>query len=150
MIVITDVEAGIISQALKILESKMAQGPKLTSPSMVREYLKLKVGGNHNEVFGVVLLDTQHNVLGLKELFYGSVDACSVYPRVLVQQVIAANASAVILFHNHPSGCVDPSSADKSITRKLVDALSLVDVRVLDHFVIGKTETFSFAENGLL
>jgi DNA repair protein RadC len=100
-------------------------------------------------VFAVLLLDTQHRLIEYKEVFYGTIDAASVYPREIVKLVLEYNSAAVIIAHNHPSGISDPSQADKVITRKLIDALALVDVRVLDHIVVGET-TLSFAEMGLL
>lgn len=146
----TEEEKMIVSAALKIIEEKVIFGASLNSPGVVRDYLRLKFGTCHNEIFAVIFLDTRHRVLALKEMFHGTIDSCSVHPRVVVQEALAWNAAAAILVHNHPSGQVDPSSSDRQITKRLKDALSLVDVRVLDHFVVGASETYSFTENGLL
>ncbi|CAK1827430.1 DNA repair protein RadC [Vibrio crassostreae] len=101
-----------------------------------------------SEVFGIIFLDNQHRVLRTKEMFYGNVNAASVYPREIVKASLATNASAVILYHNHPSGDATPSQADRRITRQLTDALALVDIRVLDHFVVSFERVVSFAERG--
>lgn len=101
-------------------------------------------------MFALILLDSQHGVLGFEKLFYGTIDSASVYPREVVKLVLNANAAAVILVHNHPSGHTEPSQADIHLTKRLQDALLIIDVRVLDHLVIGGAETVSFAERGLL
>jgi DNA repair protein RadC len=103
-----------------------------------------------NEVFGSVFLDNRHRILALRELFQGTIDGASIHPRVVVQQALELNAAAMVFFHNHPSGVAEPSHADEAITRRLKDALALVDVRVLDHFVVAAGESVSFAEKGLI
>ena len=144
-------EDWIIRQAIALLEQRIFKaGPMLSGPAVVRDYLHLKLVGEPNEVFAVVFLDSQHQVLAYEPLFKGSVDQTSVYPRVVVQRALALNASAVILAHQHPSGVTEPSSADRALTDRLKGALALVDVRVLDHFIIGKGNPYSFAESGLL
>ncbi|HBO5495372.1 TPA: type II secretion system major pseudopilin GspG [Pseudomonas aeruginosa] len=110
----------------------------------------LKVLAEPNEIFAVVFLDNQHQVLAFEPLFKGTVDQTSVYPRVVVQRALALNASALILAHQHPSGNTEPSAADRAITERLKSALATVDVRVLDHFIVGKGSPYSFAEAGLL
>jgi DNA repair protein RadC len=103
-----------------------------------------------SEVFCCIYLDTQHHVIGFEELFTGTLDSCSVYPRIVVKQSMQNNAAAVLLVHNHPSSDPTPSIADKAITKRLKDALDLVDIRVLDHIVIGGASSISFAERGLI
>jgi DNA repair protein RadC len=144
-------EDWIIRQAIALLEQRIFKaGPMLNDPAAVRDYLHLKLVGEPNEVFAVVFFDSQHQVLAYEPLFKGSVDQTSVYPRVVVQRALALNASAVILAHQHPSGVTEPSSADRALTDRLKAALALVDVRVLDHFIVGKGKPYSFAETGLL
>lgn len=144
-------EDWIIHQAITLLEQRIFKaGPMLNSPTTVRDYLHLKLVGEPNEVFAVVFLDTQHQVLAYEPMFKGTVDQTSVYPRVVVQRALALNASAVILAHQHPSGVTEPSSADRALTDRLKAALTMVDVRVVDHFIVGKGTPYSFAESGLL
>ncbi len=122
----------------------------LTSPGAVRDYLRLVLGGREHEVFVVLFLDAQHRVLAAEELFRGTLTQTSVYPREVVKAALKANAAAVIFAHNHPSGVAQPSQADELLTRNLKEALALVDVKVLDHFIVAGQETLSFAERGLL
>jgi DNA repair protein RadC len=144
-------EAWIIHEAIALLERRVFQrGPSLLDPRDVRQFLKLKLAGEGNEVFAVIFLDSKHRVLAFEALFTGTIDAASVYPRVVLKRAIEWNASSLILTHNHPSGCTQPSSADRALTTRLRDVLALVDIRVLDHFVVGQGEPFSFAESGLL
>ena len=144
-------EDWIIQQAINLLEKRVFKaGPSLGSPTAVRDYLRLKLVEEPNEVFAVVFLDSQHQVLAYEPLFKGSVDQTSVYPRVVVQRALALNASALILAHQHPSGVTEPSTADRSLTDRLKAALAMVDIRVVDHFIVGKGNPFSFAEAGLL
>lgn len=140
----------IIHRALAILERRARSGAALTSPAAVRDYLRLSIAGREHEVFVCVFLDSQHRVIRTEELFRGTLGQTSVYPREVVKAALAANAAAVIFAHNHPSGVAQPSRADELLTRNLKDALGLVDVRVLDHFVVAGAHALSFAERGLL
>lgn len=125
------------------------QGP-LNSPLTTRQYLQAKIADYPHEVFACLFLDNRHRVICFEELFNGTIDGASVYPREVVKRALRHNAAALILCHNHPSGIAEPSQADRHITRRLVDALALVDIRVLDHIVIGDGQAVSFAERGLL
>jgi DNA repair protein RadC len=146
--VMTDQE--IINQAIAILESRL-QTPEhfVTCPSDTRAYLKLHLAELEHESFQVMLLNSKHGVLGLEELSKGTIDQAPVYPREVVKLALKFNAAAVIFAHNHPSGNEEPSMADEHLTQSLVEALKLINVRVLDHFVVGNG-VYSFAENGLL
>lgn len=140
----------IIKLALAILTERHAPGNSLTSPAATTTYLRVKFSDYKNEVFCVIFLDNRNRVITFEEMFQGTLDGASVYPRVVVQRALEINAAAVIFAHNHPSGVAEPSHADEQITRRLKDALALIDVRVLDHIVVGVTETTSMAEMGLL
>ncbi|MFA0117072.1 DNA repair protein RadC [Vibrio breoganii] len=142
-------ENQILEKATEILEQRYIRGQALCSPDGVKNYLRHRLGSQDREVFALLLLDSQHRVIAYEELFYGTIDAATVYPREVVKHALKANAAAVILTHNHPSGDTSPSEADKRITKRLVDALSLIDIRVLDHFIVGENVT-SFAERGLM
>jgi DNA repair protein RadC len=124
--------------------------PALTSPGAVRDYLRLALGRRAHEVFICVWLDAQHRVLEMQEPFRGTLTQTSVYPREIVKAALAANAAAVIFAHNHPSGAAQPSQADELLTRNLKEALALVEVKVLDHFIVAGNQAISFAERGLL
>ncbi|WP_437884512.1 RadC family protein [Pseudomonas sp. LRF_L74] len=144
-------EDWILAQARIILEHRMyTRGEELSSPEAVRTYLKFAIGENEHEVFGVVFLDSKHRVLNFEVMFYGSIDGASVYPRQVVKRALANNAAAVILTHNHPSGISTPSEADRILTARLKEALLLIEVHVLDHFIVGKGEPLSMAEMGWL
>jgi DNA repair protein RadC len=136
--------------ARRALGEKLAAGAALSSPGAVRDYLRLQFHGLEHEVFVVVFLDAQHRVVAGDEMFRGTLTQTSVYPREIVKKALHYNAAAVILAHNHPSGVAEPSGADEALTRALKEALALVDVRVLDHFVVGAGAAVSFAERGLL
>jgi DNA repair protein RadC len=139
----------VLEKAAEILADQFSRDGCFNNPDVTKQYLACKLGTQEREVFAVLLLDSAHRLIAYQELFFGTIDAASVFPREVVKLVLEANAAAVILAHNHPSGISEPSHADKMITRKLVDALALVDVRVLDHIVVGET-ALSFAELGLL
>ncbi|MCB1639180.1 MAG: DNA repair protein RadC [Thiothrix sp.] len=121
----------------------------MSDPDLVRQYLSSRLRDLPSERFCVLFMDNRHQVIAFEELFNGTIDSASVYPREVVKRCLYHNAAAVIFAHNHPSGIPEPSQADERITRKLIDALQLIDVRVLDHFVVGDT-LVSFAERGLL
>lgn len=144
-------EKAIVQQALDILERDLkVKGAALTSPQSVRNLLRLKLEGLEAEVFAVLFLDNQHRLIEYRAMFYGTIDSASVYPREVVKAALYNNAAACILAHNHPSGISEPSQSDLALTRKLKEALALVDIRVLDHLVVGQREITSFAERGLL
>lgn len=141
----------IIQQAIALLEQRVFNaGPTLNGPKAVRDYLRLKLMAEPNEVFVVVFLDSQHQVLACEPLFKGSIREAPVYPRVVVQRALELNASALILSHQHPSGIAEPSMQDRAITNQLQHILRMVDIQIVDHFIIGKGEPYSFAESGLL
>ena len=142
--------AAIVEQALELLVAEVQGANALTSPGVVKDFLRLKLGERPHEVFAVVFLDTQNRVLAIEELFRGTLSQTSVYPREVVKEALARNAAAVVLVHNHPSGSAEPSRADEFLTTTLRQALALVDVRVLDHLIVTRTGVTSFAELGLL
>jgi len=125
-------------------------GENLSAPADAARYLQAKYAHREAEVFACVMLDTRHRVLELRELFQGTIDGATVYPREVVKAALAANANAVILVHNHPSGVSEPSEADRAITAKLSKALALIEVRVLDHIIVSRTGHVSMAERGLV
>jgi DNA repair protein RadC len=128
----------------------MFVGPAMNNPRATREFLRMKLRDLPHEVFCCLYLDNRHRVIAFEELFRGTIDGATVHPREVVKRALAANAAAVILAHNHPSGVAEPSQADELITRRLKEALALVDIRVLDHIVVGDCRCESFAERGLL
>ncbi len=138
-----------VEMSRRYFAEKLKRGDELTSASVVRDYLKGKLRDYSHEVFACLFLDNRHRVIEFEELFTGTIDGASVYPREVVKRALAHNAAAIIFAHNHPSGVAEPSESDKRITQRLKDALALIDVRVLDHFVVGD-ELISFAERGLL
>jgi len=142
--------AALLEVARRCLGEEMRAGSALTSPGAVRDYLRLALGSREHEVFVALFLDSQHRVQHAEELFRGTLGQTSVYPREVVKAALAANAAAVIFAHNHPSGVAQPSRADELLTRSLRDALALVDVKVLDHFIVAGNHCLSFAERGLL
>jgi DNA repair protein RadC len=128
----------------------MQVGPPLANPRATREFLRARLRDRDHEVFCCLFLDNRHRVISFDEVFRGTIDGASVHPRDVVKLALARNAAAVILAHNHPSGVAEPSQADEMITGRLRDALALVDIRVLDHIVVGDAACVSFAERGLL
>ncbi len=140
----------LLAMALAMLAERHRPGKVLSSPEETRGYLRLRLAEHKNEVFGCLFLDNRHRIIEVAELFQGTIDGASVHPRVVVQKALELNAAATVLFHNHPSGVAEPSHADEALTRRLKDALALVDVRVLDHFVVTAGESISFAERGLI
>ena len=141
---------GVLAAAHEILEARIKNGNALSSPSTVRDYLRLHLHGREHEVFVVVLLNAQNRLIATEEMFRGTLTQTSVYPREVVKMALRHNAAAVIFAHNHPSGVSEPSGADQMITSALKQALGLVDIKVLDHFIVGDAAAFSFAERGLL
>ncbi|QQB33101.1 DNA repair protein RadC [Achromobacter deleyi] len=140
----------ILEAAREAIDQKMQRGTEFSSPAVVKEYLHAKLAGFEHEVFAVLFLDTQHRLIEYTEMFRGTIDSASVHPREVVKEALRANAAAVILAHNHPSGHPEPSAADRALTRQLKAALELVDVRTLDHIIVAGSATTSFAERGLL
>ncbi|HBO1490231.1 MULTISPECIES: RadC family protein [Gammaproteobacteria] len=140
----------ILEAARLVIDQKMPRGESFTSPMAVKEYLGTKLACLEHEVFAVLFLDTQHRLIEYSELFRGTIDSASVYPREVLKEALRLNAAAAIISHNHPSGNPEPSAADKSLTKRLREALAMVDVRVLDHIIVCGTSTTSFAEHGLL
>jgi DNA repair protein RadC len=142
----------IIAIALKCLEERMTYtaDEKFSGSMAVKNYLKLQLSHEKNEIFAAMFMDNGHRLLAFEKLFCGTVNEAVVYPRVMVQKAMQYNASRVIVAHNHPSGVAEPSSADKTVTEELNKILRVIDVRLLDHIVVTGKETFSFAENGLM
>lgn len=141
-------EDAIIDQAVRILETRFRRGPSFHGTKDAEKYLVLQAGGLAVEQFSVVMLDSQHRLLGINDMFRGTINGAAVYPREVVKAVLAANAGAVILTHNHPSGVPTPSLADINITKKIQAALRLIDVEVLDHIITAGGESYSMACNG--
>jgi DNA repair protein RadC len=142
--------AAAVELARRSIEEGLKAAPALTSPGAVRDYLKLALGSRPHEVFVCIWLDAQHRVIEYQEAFEGTLTQTSVYPREIVKAALAKNAAAVIFAHNHPSGAAQPSQADELLTRNLREALALVEVKVLDHFIVAGSQAISFAERGLL
>lgn len=140
----------VLEMAKRHFAEILQRGDALTSPQTTRAYLSAQLRGYSYEVFACLFLDNQNRVILLEELFRGTIDGASVYPREVAKRALFHNAAAVIFAHNHPSGVNEPSQADKQITEKLKQALVLFDIRVLDHFIIGDGQPYSFAEHGLL
>jgi len=141
--------AQIVTMARTLLKRRFARGTAITSPEKTKAFLALQLAHLDHEVFAALFLDNRHRLLEFEVLFRGTIDGASVHPREVVKRALGLNAAAVIFAHNHPSGDADPSQADLRITQRLKEALALVDVRVLDHLVVGR-EVVSFAERGLL
>jgi DNA repair protein RadC len=139
-----------IELARRSMQEELRGRAALTSPGAVRDYLRLSLAARDHEVFVCIWLDAQHKVLAVEEPFRGTLTQTSVYPREIVRAALRVNAAAVIFAHNHPSGVAQPSQADELLTRSLVDALALIEVKVLDHFVVAGAQAISFAERGLL
>ena len=140
----------VLELARRALDEKIKQTDALNSPQAVRDYLRLTLSRLPHEVFVAVFLTAQNRVIAVDELFRGTLTQTSVYPREIVKRALAHNAAAVILAHNHPSGEASPSAADRSLTKALADAFALIDVRVLDHFIVAPGAALSFAEQGIL
>ena len=138
----------LIAAARQALERRMNGRTKVSSPAVMKDFLRIRFANEQREIFVGIFLDTQHQVIEVVELAHGTIDGASVYPREVLKAALALNASAVIFSHGHPSGNPEPSAADRVLTDRLKQALQLVDIRVLDHFVIGGDSVVSFAERG--
>ena len=139
----------VLDAAAEILAARALRGDQYCNPEATKTYLSCKLKHHEREVFAVMFLDNQHRLIAFEELFFGTIDSASVYPREVLKAALKVNAAALIFAHNHPSGDATPSQADKQITQRLKEALALVDIRVLDHIVVGDS-AISFAEGGLL
>ena len=141
----------VIAHALKLMESRLQRHDQaLDSPQAVRDYLRLRIADREHEVFVCLFVDSQHRLIAAEELFRGTLAETRVYPREVVKAALKHNAAAVIFAHNHPSGVAEPSRADEHLTQALKEALTLVDIRTLDHFVVAGAKVVSFAERGLI
>jgi DNA repair protein RadC len=140
----------IIAMAFKLIKRKFVRGLALSSPHDTRNFLRINLLEREREVFVAIFVDNQHRVIAYEEIFFGTIDGASVHPREVVKLSLIHNAAAVVFAHNHPSGVAEPSQADRRITERLKSALALIDVRVLDHFIVGSEEILSFAEKGLI
>jgi DNA repair protein RadC len=140
----------VIELARRAIGESLVQAPVLNSPQVVQDYLRLRIGHLQAEAFTVLFLDSQHRLLACEEMFHGTLTQTAVYPREVVKRALALNAGAVILAHNHPSGVAEPSHADRMLTTAMQNALGLVDVKVLDHFVVAGRQVLSFAQQGLM
>jgi len=144
-------EEAILEQARSIIKQRFSRlSDAISHPSAVVDYLSLTLSKYDSEVFGLLLLDSQHRVINDSILFKGSIDSCSVYPRDILKTVLAYNSAAVIVYHNHPSGTIEPSASDHNITKVIKEALYIVDVRLLDHIIIGGLQSYSFVQHGLI
>ena len=142
--------AAVLEIARRALSQQLKESPVFDSPQKVKDFAALRLGGLQHEVFAVLYLDSQHRLIEMQELFRGTLSQTSVYPREVLRQALLLNAGAAILVHNHPSGVAEPSRADEVLTQSLVAALRTVEVRVLDHLVVGAGSVVSFAERGLM
>jgi len=140
----------VLELSRRYLLQSLQRDTVFTEPALVKNYLLQSLASQRREVFMLLYLDSQHRLICAEPLFFGTIDASPVYPRIVVQSALAHNAAAVILAHNHPSGVAEPSRADRAITERLNQAMSLVDIKLLDHFVVGDAEVISFAERGWL
>ena len=140
----------VLEMGRRHLWERLQRGDALGSPEDTRRFLSARLRDYPHEVFACLFLDNRHRVITFEELFRGTIDAASVYPREVVKRALTLNAAAIIIAHKHPSGVAEPSSADRALTRRLQEALQLVDIRLLDHFVVGDGPPVSFAERGLL
>lgn len=144
-------EQKVLARAARILAREAKERPySMTSPQLVRDFLRFRLEHVEHEMFCVLFLDSQNRLIEFAELFRGTLNSASVYPREVVKEALHYNAAAVILAHNHPSGIAEPSAADRTITKRLQEALGLLEIRVLDHIVVGSPGMVSFAEEGLI
>jgi len=140
----------VLELSRRYLYESLARGDPLESPGATEQYLQTVLRDKNNEVFACLFLDTRHRVIAFEELFHGTIDGATVYPRVVAEKALRHGAAALIVAHNHPSGISEPSLADQAITRRLKEALALLDIRLLDHFVVGDGAPVSMASRGLL
>ena len=140
----------VLELSRRYLDEEVARSNPLESPEVTRQYLKTALRDHPNVVFACLFLDTRHRVIAFEELFHGTIDGATVYPRVVAEKALQYGAAALIVAHNHPSGISEPSLADQAITRRLKEALALLDIRLLDHFVIGEGAPVSMASRGLV
>lgn len=141
----------IVAEAIRILEDSARYNPfSITSPDDTKKFLRLKLADKEHEVFSVMFLDNRHQLIKYEEMFRGTIDGASVYPREVIKRALQLNAAALIIAHNHPSGITEPSKADESITIRIKDACALVDIRLLDHLIVSETESTSLAERGVI
>ena len=144
-------ERAVLNQAAHIIEAGVGvEAVVLSSPSLVRDWLAVQFSALEREMFGVILLDAQNRLIDIEVLFAGTLTQTTVFPREVVKAALACNAAAIMLVHNHPSGCAEPSRADEILTQALKQASALVHTKVLDHFIVAGTVVLSFAERGLL
>ena len=140
----------VVKLALQVMAEEVADGPVMRDHNAAARYLRLKVGGREREVFGCLFLTTRNRLIRDEALFYGSIDRTTVYPRVILQKALKHNAAALICYHNHPSGTAEPSPSDMELTGRTKDLLDEIDVDLLDHIVVSRTETVSMAARGLI
>lgn len=140
----------VVRLALQVMAEEVADGPVMRDHNAAARYLRLKVGGREREVFGCLFLTTRNRLIRDEALFYGSIDRTAVYPRVILQRALRHNAAALICYHNHPSGTAEPSPSDMELTGRTKDLLDEIDVELLDHIVVSRTETVSMAARGLI
>lgn len=143
-------EDDILQLAESIVQKRFQRGETMASPEATKRYLCLQMAKLDREVFGTLFLDSQHRLIANEELFQGTIDSASVHPRILMQRALFLNAAAVILYHNHPSGAPEPSAADRQVTDRISAALSMIDIRTLDHLIVAGVRATSFAERGWL
>ena len=143
-------ELSVIENAINILSAslKSTKNPEFTSSTFTRKYLSLEMSNEWREVFSVMFLNTQHQLIYFKKLFFGTLNSAEVHPRVIAKEALLVDATAIILCHNHPSGNINPSHADISLTKRLIESLSLFDIKVLDHIIVSQSETYSLSEAG--
>lgn len=151
MLTLNQAQQDIINSALDIISSLyQRESLHATSSLLVKQFCQLHIGHLEHEVFGVLLLDNRHRLIKFVELFRGTIDGAAVYPREVAKEALFSNAAAVVFTHNHPSGVCEPSKTDTALTDRLIEALSLFDIRVLDHIIVSHQGTMSFSDRGLL
>lgn len=147
---LSKVEENLVKRAYKVLEKRITGGTVFSAPSVAKKIFTLRLCSKEREYFSVAFLDSQHKLIEIEDLFKGTLASCSVYPREIVKRALELNAYAIIIAHNHPSGNVEPSNADKNITKEIEKACKLLDIKLLDHLIIGGADSLSFAEKGLI